>query len=440
MRGLSILLLFLFPALSAAQESCGAPHEAQAGACGGAAITSPFLSVPRAETAPEPPPLQALNRPSGVKPAKPVLRNGAQDKSLHCAPAAQPGAYLLELFYAYDCPHCHKAIEWVEKVAAGYPGLRFLKYEIMRDPNARGLLGERLAAHGAAMQGVPIFFIGGKAIVGFIEGQTDMELEGEFKRLAGQDCSCRRKNEINIPFLGPVDPSSVSLLQFSAVLGLLDGFNPCAMWVLIFLMGLLVHTRSTKKMVLIGGVFIAVSGLIYFAFMAAWLNIFLVIGYARWITIGLGFMAVAMGLINLKELFFFKKGVSLMISDSAKPRIAERIRRIMSADKPAVMVAGTALLAVFVNLIELACTIGLPAIFTRVLSLKQASVWEKYYYMAVYNLAYVVPLAVILTLFVLTMGKYKMTETHGKILKAISGILMLLLGTLMIFKPEVLTL
>ncbi|HOI42356.1 MAG TPA: hypothetical protein PK523_05365 [Elusimicrobiales bacterium] len=435
-----LLILSLLTAPAPAQEACSAAAPAS-DACGAASPQDFFL--PKGFPPPPDKPLDvaaaavpattAASRsaaaPAAKKPAVPVKKAAAPD-----------GSFALELFYSHDCPHCHDAMKWLAMISPRYPGLRLSKYEIKRDAAGRELFLKRLAERGARPEGVPTFVLDGKVMVGFLKGQTDLELEGEFKRLAGEDCSCRRQNEINIPFLGPVDPASVSLLQFSAVLGLLDGLNPCAMWVLIFLMSLLVYTRSARRMALIGGVFVAVSGLIYFAFMAAWFNIFLVIGYARWITIGLGFIAAVMGLINLKEIFFFKKGVSLMISDSAKPKIAERIRRIMASDKPAVMIAGTALLAVFVNLIELACTIGLPAIFTRVLSLNQASVLEKYYYMAVYNLAYVVPLAVIVTLFVLTMGRYKMTEGHGKILKAISGVLMLLLGALMIFKPEVLTL
>lgn len=420
-----LLALSLLSAPVSGQEACSANAPA-ADACGAAPASDIFL--PKGFP---PPPDKPLDIAAPAVPATPVASPSA----------AVPGeSYSLDLFYAYDCPHCHEAMRWLEKISPRYPGLSFSAYEIKRDAAGRERFLKSLAELGARPEGVPTFVLDGKVIVGFLKGQTELELEGEFKRLAGEDCSCRRNNEINIPFLGPVDPASVSLLQFSAVLGLLDGLNPCAMWVLIFLMGLLVHTRSVKKMVMIGGIFVAVSGLVYFAFMAAWFNIFLVIGYARWITVGLGLAAVIMGLINLKELFFFKAGISLMIPDSAKLKIAERIRGVMSAEKPLAMAAGTALLAVFVNLIELACTIGLPAIFTRVVSLKQVSAWEKYYYLAVYNLAYVVPLAVIVTLFVLTMGRYKMTEAHGKILKAISGLLMLLLGALMLFKPEALTL
>jgi cytochrome c biogenesis protein CcdA len=147
-----------------------------------------------------------------------------------------------------------------------------------------------------------------------------------------------------------------------------------------------------------------------------------------------------MGLVNIKELFFFKKGFSLMITDGAKNELAGKIRGIINAHDTAAMLGATVLLAVFVNLIELGCTIGLPAVFTRVLSVRDAGLAEKYWYMAVYNAAYVIPLLLIVSLFILTMGRYRMTESHGKLLKGISGVLMLLLGLLMLFRPEALLL
>ncbi|MCX5783751.1 MAG: hypothetical protein NTW04_04870 [Elusimicrobia bacterium] len=343
-------------------------------------------------------------------------------------PQTQNSKTEIALFYAYDCPHCHKAIKWLATVSLRYPDIVISKYEIKRDKQNRTLFARYLSAHKAAPAGVPTF-----------EGQTENEITAVLDGLAGKtDCSCKAGKEITVPFIGSVNPSSVSMLEFSLLIGLLDGLNPCAIWVLIFLMGLLIHTHSTKKMLFVGGIFVGASALVYFAFMATWFNFFIVIGYSRWITLALGAAAAIMGVINIKEVFFFKKGVSLMIPESAKPKLAEKIRRIINEKETAAAVAGTILLALFVNLIELGCTIGLPAIFTRVLSVRKAGFWEKYYYMGVYNIAYIVPLAMIVAVFVFTMGRYTMTEAHAKTLKAISGILMLLLGLLMVFKPEAL--
>lgn len=420
-----------------ADDSCSSN---QAGACGTSSVEELFKQPQNVN----PLRLQSLPASTPVLVAKPETRKPfAKKEHIVRQPAAEPLGNKLEiaLFYAYDCPHCHQAIEWLETLSGRYPSLQVSKHEIKRGPRNLALFAEYLAAHKAMPGGVPTFFISDRMLVGFIKGQTENEITAVLDSIAGKaDCPCKETKEISVPFIGNVDPAAVSMLQFSIILGLLDGLNPCAMWVLVFLMGLLIHTKSIRKMLLVGGIFVASSALVYFAFMAAWFNLFLVIGNSHWVTLLLGFIAAIMGIINIKEIFFFKQGVSLMIPESAKPKLAEKIRRIMTEKETAIAIAATILLALFVNLIELGCTIGLPAIFTRILSVKQTGFMEKYFYMGIYNIAYIIPLAVIVATFVLTMGRYKMTEAHAKILKAISGILMLLLGLLMIFKPEALVL
>ena len=172
--------------------------------------------------------------------------------------------------------------------------------------------------------------------------------------------------------------------------------------------------------------------------MTAWVNIFLVIGYSKLITIILGAVAIFMGLVNIKELFFFKQGISLMIPESVKPKLYARSRKIINENNKLLAVVGTVTLAVFVNFIELGCTVGLPAIYTRILSLRGLSSLNTYLYIGLYNVVYIVPLAAVVTVFAYTMGHYKFAEKHGKIFKLISGLLMLLLGLLLIFYPTIL--
>ncbi len=431
--------------IAAAKDPC--LTDSNADACGVAEIKLPFFQhglFPGRQL-----PLPAIGAPSrstfsaaGIF-QRAASRSKPQEPALALPPRRPREEKKTEIafFYTYDCPHCRKAIKWLSTLNTAYPGLGVHKYEVKREEKNRALFAQYLAEHKAAPSGFPTFFIGEEIIVGFAENRTPAEIITALDALAGNPgCPCDDKKEITVPLLGSIDPSSVSMLQFSLVLGLLDGLNPCAMWVLMFLMGLLVYTQSARKMLLIGGIFVTASAVVYFAFMAAWFNLFLIIGHGRWITITLGVVAAGMGLVNIKEVFFFKQGVSLMITDSAKYKLAGKIRRIINEKESAVMITATILLAIFVNLIELGCTIGLPAIFTRVLSAKQAGFWQKYGYMAVYNAAYVIPLVVIVSLFVFTMGRYKMTEIHGKVLKGISGVLMFILGLLMIFSPEALLL
>ncbi|HNT27281.1 MAG TPA: hypothetical protein PKH10_03785, partial [bacterium] len=150
----------------------------------------------------------------------------------------------------------------------------------------------------------------------------------------------------------------------------------------------------------------------------------------------LGIVALVMGLINIKDYFFFKKGVSLMIPESAKGKLYDRMRRILGSKNTFLAFAGTVALAFFVNLIELGCTIGLPAIYTRVLSIQKIGTAAKYGYMALYNIYYVIPLVLIVALFMFSMQKFRLDERHARVLKLISGILMLVLGLFLVFKPE----
>lgn len=437
MLGLLITLLFCSVPAAAGDTPCADQKEA---VCGPGEVKLPFLKLLEENA-----PAQNLSTPSPEKarsiPTKAIKVNlpARGEQSIKpIQPAATPVKIELALFYTYDCPHCKKALAWLPSLKTSYPDLVVNTYEVKRNKKHREMLARRLALAGAAPAGFPTFFAGEKVLVGFVENRSPDEIKSALDAVYGKPgCPCEKK-DIEVPFLGKINPASVSMLQFSFALGLLDGLNPCAMWVLMFLMGLLAYTGSTRKMLLIGGIFTAASALVYFAFMAAWFNLFLIIGHARWLTAALGVIAAGMGLINLKEIFFFKRGGSLMISGAAKVKLGEKIRRIIAERETAVLITATAALAVFVNLIELGCTIGLPAVFTRVLSVRQAGFWAKYGYMAVYNVAYIVPLAAIIALFVFTMGRYRMTEAHGKILKGLSGALMLALGLLMLLKPEAL--
>ena len=111
----------------------------------------------------------------------------------------------------------------------------------------------------------------------------------------------------------------LGLPAFTVAIGLIDGFNPCAMWVLVFLLSLLVGVTSRRKTVLIAGTFVLVSGLMYFAFMVAWLNAFLLVGFSRSLQALLGVVAVSIGAIHIKDFFAFKRGLSLSIPERAKP-------------------------------------------------------------------------------------------------------------------------
>lgn len=365
-----------------------------------------------------------------------IKKDSAPVDKIYKTPDADKKIYLY-LFYSYDCPHCKEAHEFLDVLKKEHPELVVLQYEVKKNPaNARYF--ETVAKdYGTKPQGVPTFFIGEKFFVGFSKDVTCAAIIEEINELNGVKHACPA-NEINIPMIGKINVNTISLPAFTLYIGFLDGLNPCAMWVLMFLLGLMVYAGSRKKILFLGATFVIASGFVYFMFMTAWVNIFLVIGYSKIITIVLGAVAVLMGLVNIKELFFFKKGVSLMIPESAKPKLYAKSRKIINEGNKFFAILGTIALAVFVNFIELGCTVGLPAIYTRVLSLRGLPTLETYLYIALYNVVYVVPLALIVGVFAYTMGHYKFTEKHGKLFKFISGLLMLVLGLLLLFYPNIL--
>jgi len=263
------------------------------------------------------------------------------------------------------------------------------------------------------------------------DGRTSQGMKGD--EALGQGM---RGDEVpEIPLLGRLDPAAVSLPVYTLVIAGLDAFNPCAFFVLLFLLSLLVHARSRVRMLFIGGVFVLFSGLIYFLFMAAWLNLFLWLGELRLVTLGAGVLALLVALVNVKDYFWFQRGPSLSIPDGAKPGLYQRMRGLLRADSLPALTLGTVALAIVANSYELLCTAGFPMIYTRILTLAGLSPLAHYLYLGLYNLIYVLPLLVIVLIFARTLGARKLSAAEGRVLKLVSGLMMLGLGTLLLIAP-----
>jgi uncharacterized membrane protein HdeD (DUF308 family) len=169
--------------------------------------------------------------------------------------------------------------------------------------------------------------------------------------------------------------------------------------------------------------------------MAAWLNVFQLLGALAWITLAAGLLAIVVGAINIKDFFAFERGVTLSIPESRKPDIYRRARMILNADNLPAMLGATVVLAVAANFYELLCTAGFPMIYTRLLTLGDLTPTARYGYLALYNLIYVLPMALIVMVFVRTLGAHRLTEREGRLLKLLSGLMMLQLGVLLTVAP-----
>lgn len=246
------------------------------------------------------------------------------------------------------------------------------------------------------------------------------------------------RSSIEVPWFGSLNASDLGMPLFTVAVGLVDGFNPCAMWVLLFLLSILVNLQDRFRIVLIAGIFVLISGLAYYAFMAAWLNVFLFIGLLRPIQVALGFLALLVGGIHIKDFFAFKKGVSLSIPESAKPSIYQRARDVVTAQNLWGALIGVTILAVLVNIVELLCTAGLPALYTSVLTLQKLPSWQNYAYLGLYIVAYMFDDTLMVVIVVWTMKKTKMQENQGRWLKLVSGIVIVVIGLVMLIRPEIL--
>ncbi len=389
------------------------------------------------------------------------------------------------MFWSHGCPHCAAEKPYLEKLSKSYP-INVYLFEV-HEKNNMSLWKRFCDAYNTNPYGVPMTFIGDKYIIGFgregdalaeeiretiekFSNKKNSYVDGaekvgvtinrapdySYKKnppqenivVGGEENKTNEVNNaktiINIPVFGKIDTSKISLPLFTIAIAGLDGFNPCAMWVLCFLLTLLVYSRSRKKMLIIGSIFVISSGVIYFLFMTAWLNFFLIIGYVNLLRIIIGGFAIFMGVIDIKDFFLFKKGISLTIPDSLKPKLFKKMRSVVKSAQESensvslMAILGTVALAVSANLIELLCTAGFPAIYTRVLTLRKLPIMTYYLYLVMYNIIYVIPLFVIVLVFALTVGAHKFSEKQGRVLKLIGGALMLILGILLIYKPELL--
>lgn len=343
----------------------------------------------------------------------------------------EPPSPVLEVFVREGCPHCAAAKKYLPQFARERPNLHIVYRSLERDPRA----AEDLARHSRNADvwppGVPTFVIQGRVLVGFVSPEVTGP---ELKKLVDGDSVTPGKTET--AEFGGLSVAELGLPLFTIALGLIDGFNPCAMWVLLFLLSILVRLRDRRRMLLIAGTFVVVSGAVYYAFMAAWLNLFLLVGLStllRWLLAG---VALAIGAFNLYDFTGAGRGYTLSIPESAKPNLYARVRQIMHGRTVLGSLLGVALLAVLVNFIELLCTAGLPAIYTAVLAQQGLSQAAYYGYLGLYILAYIADDALMVTLAVIALGSWKLSERSGRWLKLISGLVMLSLGASMLLFPR----
>ncbi len=268
-----------------------------------------------------------------------------------------------------------------------------------------------------------------------LEKSVEMHLSGNYSKNPKGEIE---KFIISTPF-GNLDLSELSLPVITIILGAIDSVNPCSFFVLLFLLSIIIYTRSRKRMLLIGSVFIFFSGFIYFIIMLFLLQAFKFTGEQIIITIIAGIIAIIFGILNIKDYFFFKKGPSASIPNGQKSKLYKQMRKIVKITSIPSLIIATIILALSANTVELLCSLNLPVIYTAILLNYNLNSFWSYLYLLIYNIIYVIPLMVIVIATVVTLGHWKLSEFQGRMLKLFSGVMIFSLGEILLLNPSMLS-
>jgi len=349
----------------------------------------------------------------------------------------------VHFFYLPGCSHCDEQEPFNKKLANEYPSIQFIYHDAMR-PEESALLAEMLASVGEkGNREFPVTIFGGQAFMGWeSEETTGKEIEMALQQCLAGNCpetgSETPDDEATLPIIGKIKLSDYSLPALAVVLGLVDGFNPCAMWVLAYLISLIMTLGDKRRIWLLVGSFVFASGVLYFLFMTAWLNAFLLIGYFRPMTIIIGSVALGAGILNIREFVRTKGAIACEVGDAeSRKKTMSRMERVVFSPLTFGTIAGIIALAFVVNSIEFVCSSALPAIFAHVLSLSDLSTFQYYAYILLYVFFFMLD-----DLIIFGAAALAMTSTLGnryvKYCRPVGGAILIALGALLLFAPHLL--
>ncbi len=365
--------------------------------------------------------------------------------------------YIVNIYFFWGdgCPHCAEEEPFLESLINefGSDTIVLHKFELWYHPENEPIAENFAKAFNFSLSGVPTTFIGNNYWVGFSE--TTKEAIDKAVRdgvtngvVDAQDIVDGKQNlvppekeiesKISAPIFGEIDLKDKSILLTTIIIGLVDGINPCSLWVLTMLLAMVLHTNSRKKTLIIGVIFLFVTSAIYILFILGVFTALTYVSYMQWIQRIIAAITLIMGLINLKDYFFFKKGVSLTIDDEKKPGLYQKMRNVMNASENFwAMCGATIVLAAGVSLIEFSCTAAFPVVWSNLLIYHHVGKLTFAVMLLLYMFLYQLDENVIFILAVITMKSSRIEEKHGRILKLFSGLLMVVLSLVMLINPAV---
>jgi glutaredoxin len=373
------------------------------------------------------------------------------------------------LFYTPGCPHCAKALRFLSAFSEREPRVWLRFFELGDDERITDAFIALSRQHGNDPPGVPMIIAGESVFVGYGDDTTSgAEIEAAVRACFDKNCRDPAAQQlaraglsggpaavppsdpkagvqrpplpetVTIPLLGDVSLKGLSLPVLTVLLAAIDGFNPCAMWVLVFLIGLLIGMRDPFRMWLYGSVFLLTSGAVYFVFLAAWLNAFLFVGALPAIRVGVGIFALAAGAWYVAEFWRNPEGECKVTTPGARVKLMDRMRAAVAEPSTVMALLSIMGLAIAVNTIELLCSAGIPAVYTQVLSMADLSPAAYYGYLMLYILVFMLDDAVIFVLAMVTLRQTGLMGTYARYSHLIGGIVLTGIGLALVLRPDLL--
>lgn len=253
---------------------------------------------------------------------------------------------------------------------------------------------------------------------------------------AQSDTSELQQESLELPLIGEISTEDTPLVALTALIALVDGFNPCSLWVLTFLLGLVVHSGSRKKTAAVGLTFLTVTSTGYGAFVYGLINVFSYVSHLMWIKVAVAAVALVFGAVNVKDFFYWNRGLSFTIPERFKPKIARELSETVRKDSLAMTLFGTAVIAAGIVLVELPCTAGFPLIYSNILAERGVQTGFALVLLGLYMLIYLLDELAVFLGITYTMEKTRFEEKHGRYLKLLGGMIMIALAATLLIRPE----
>jgi thiol-disulfide isomerase/thioredoxin len=366
---------------------------------------------------------------------------------------------VIHYFMEYTCPNCAEVTEILDEYLEDKDHITLMKYDIILDRDKEALFLELVDVFDRSRATVPYIVIGGRDLQGLYEIESELiptieyyENQDDYVRIVDKVMNDElvldsdfyvediEGRTVNLPIIGEIELASFSLFLGAVFIGLIDGFNPCAMWILIFLITLLINLKDRKKIWILGLTFILTSGLVYYIIMMSWLQLVIKVAMIQAFQIAIGILALIFSVFSLKH-FWHQHRIDTgceVTNTKQKRRLMDRAKKIVNSKNIWIAMVGIAGLAVSVNIIELACSAGLPVIYSSMLAYHQVTSVQSALYILVYVIFFIFDDLLIFTIAIITLKVTGISNKYAKYSNLLGGLIMLFIGIALIFFPQIL--